>query len=416
MTVELGALAFQSVFTLLQALVYYALWHRQRRPYFATWAIAWTLYALRLQCIAAYIVSRREPWLFAHQAATGLAALCLLLAALQFSRGLPWRWRYAWLGVASLAWAAIAIFVIRSMVVAGITSVVLLSGVTLWTGRVFWQHRLRTHSRGASLLAVTFILWGLHHLDYPLLRPLGTGVLYGVFADVLFIMLAAVGTMFLVMGEGRQALEARTAQLEQLTRLLLTSQEDERRRIARELHDEAGQILTAVKIELDLDGRREASEMVGRALAQVRDLSNLLRPAALDNLGLLPALRALTEDFARRTRIEARFECPDLAPPVTPDAQVAIYRVLQEALTNVARHARARRVSVRLELGARNVRLAVEDDGVGFKGPVVPHLGLLGMHERVSALGGTLRVANAAGAGVRIEACIPVEAPAESAT
>jgi len=413
-TVELSALAFETVFTLLQALVYYALWLRQRRPYFATWAIAWALYALRLQCIAAYIVTRHEPWLFAHQAATGLTTLSLLLAALQFSRGLTWRWRYAWLGVASLAWAAIAIFAIRSMVVAGITAVVLLSGVTLWTGWVFWQHRVRTHSRGASLLTVTFTLWGLHHLDYPLLRPLGSGVLYGVFADVLFIALAAIGTMFLVLGEGRQALETRTTQLEQLTRLLLRSQEDERRRIARELHDEAGQVLTAVKIELDLDGRREASEMVGRALAQVRDLSNLLRPAELD-LGLLPALRALTEDFARRTRIEMRFECPDSTPPVSPDAQVAIYRVLQEALTNVARHARARSVRVRIEPEPRAIRLTVEDDGVGFPGPVVPHLGLLGMSERASALGGTLRVANVEGAGARIEACFPVEAQAESA-
>jgi len=413
-TVELSALAFETVFTLLQALVYYALWLRQRRPYFATWAIAWALYALRLQCIAAYIVTRHEPWLFAHQAATGLTTLSLLLAALQFSRGLTWRWRYAWLGVASLAWAAIAIFAIRSMVVAGITAVVLLSGVTLWTGWVFWQHRVRTHSRGASLLTVTFTLWGLHHLDYPLLRPLGSGVLYGVFADVLFIALAAIGTMFLVLGEGRQALETRTTQLEQLTRLLLRSQEDERRRIARELHDEAGQVLTAVKIELDLDGRREASEMVGRALAQVRDLSNLLRPAELD-LGLLPALRALTEDFARRTRIEMRFECPDSTPPVSPDAQVAIYRVLQEALTNVARHARARSVRVRIEPEPRAIRLAVEDDGVGFPGPVVPHLGLLGMSERASALGGTLRVANVEGAGARIEACFPADAQPESA-
>ena len=407
-TVELSALAFQSVFTLLQALVYYALWLRQRRPWFGTWAIAWALYALRLQCIAAYIVTRHEPWLFAHQAATGLTTLSLLLAALQFSRGLPWRWRYAWLGVAAVAWAAIAIFAIRSMVVAGITAVVLLSGVTLWTGWVFWQHRMRTHSRGASLLALTFTLWGLHHLDYPLLRPLGSGVLYGVFADVLFIMLASIGTLFLVLGEGRVALEARSAQLEQLTRLLLRSQEDERRRIARELHDEAGQVLTAVKIELDLDGRREASDMVGRALAQVRDLSNLLRPAALD-LGLLPALRALSEDFARRTRIETHFDGPETAPPVSPDAQVALYRVLQEALTNVARHARARNVGVRLEPGPRGMRLEIRDDGVGLPGAMVPHLGLLGMNERVSALGGTLRVTNADGAGVQVEACIPAQ-------
>jgi signal transduction histidine kinase len=416
LTVELSALAFQAIFTLLLALVYYALWRRQRRPYFATWAAAWALYALRLQFIGAYIVTRREPWLFAHQAATGLTALSLVFATLQFSRDLPWRRRYAWLATAAVAWAAIAIFGIRSMLVAGITAAVLLSGVTLWTGWVFWRHGLRTRSRGAALLAATFVLWGLHHLDYPLLRPLGTGVLYGVFADVLFITLAAIGILFLVLAEGRRALETRTGQLEQLTRLLLRSQEDERRRIARELHDEAGQVLTAVKIELDLDGRREASEMVGRALAQVRDISNLLRPAALDGLGLLPALRALTEDFARRTRIDVQFEGPDTAPVLEPEAQVAIYRVLQEALTNVARHAHARRVRARLESAAGRVLLTVEDDGVGFGGPLVPNLGLLGMSERVSALGGTLRVTGAGGAGVRVEACIPAESPANRAT
>jgi signal transduction histidine kinase len=82
----------------------------------------------------------------------------------------------------------------------------------------------------------------------------------------------------------------------------------------------------------------------------------------------------------------------------------------------VARHARARRVTVRFEPGERHVRLAIEDDGVGFPGPIVPHLGLLGMSERVSALGGTLSVANAAGAGVRVEACIPFEKTAESAS
>jgi signal transduction histidine kinase len=414
-TVELAALGFQAVFTLLQALVYYALWHRQRRPYFATWASAWALYAMRLGCIAAYIQTRGEPWLLAHQAGTGLTALLLLLAALQFSRGLAWRRRYAWLALAPIAWAAFAVYGIRSMMVAGVTSAVLLSSVTLWTGWVFWRHRARAQSRGPALLAATFTLWGLHHLDYPLLRAYGSGVLFGVFADVTFIMLAAIGTLFLVLGEGRRALEARNAQLEQLTRLLLRSQEDERRRIARELHDEAGQVLTAVKIELDLDGRRKASEMVARALAQVRDLSNLLRPAALDDLGLLPALRALADDFARRTRLEVRLDAPDAAPALAPEAEVALYRVLQEALTNVARHARARRVSVRLETGPQRFLLSIEDDGIGLPGPVVPHLGLLGMNERVSAIGGSLRVANADGAGVRVEASIPVAAPEEAA-
>ena len=245
--VELLALGFQACFTLLQALVYFGLWVRQRRPYFATWSLGWGLYAVRLVLIAAYIPSRHEGWLFAHEAVTWMSSLLLLFAALQFSRGLAWRPAYLWFGAASVVWAGIAIFGIHSMAVAGITSVVMLAGVTLWTGQVFWKHRKVAQSGGATLLAVTFTLWGLHRLDYPLLRPLGTGVLFGVFADVLLIATAGLGTMFLVLSEGRRALEVRTGQLEQLTRLLLRSQEDERRRIARELHDEAGQVLTAVR-------------------------------------------------------------------------------------------------------------------------------------------------------------------------
>jgi signal transduction histidine kinase len=411
-TVELVALAFQACFTLLQALVYFALWSRQHRPYFLAWAAAWTIYALRLSAIATFMSSRQEVWLFAHEAATWMSSLLLLFAALQFSRGLRWRWRYLWFAPLCVLWAAVAIFGIRSMEVAGITSVVMLSGVTLWTGWVFWRHRRLHRSGGATLLAVTFTLWGLHRLDYPLLRPLGNGVLYGVFVDVLLIATVALGTMFLVLGEGRRALQARSAQLEQLTRLLLRSQEDERRRIARELHDEAGQILTAVKIELDLDGRREASDMVGRALAQVRDLSNLLRPTVLDDLGLLPALRALTEDFGRRARIAAELSAPEVLPALAPEAQVAIYRVVQEALTNVARHAQARHARVGLQLESGRVRVRVEDDGHGLHGELTPHLGLLGMRERVTALGGSLTVEPAPGTGLRVEAVIPLEAAA----
>uniref|UniRef100_A0A832I0W2 histidine kinase n=1 Tax=Eiseniibacteriota bacterium TaxID=2212470 RepID=A0A832I0W2_UNCEI len=412
LTVELSALAFQNVFTLLLAFVYFSLWRRQRRAYFLTWALAWSFYALRLVCISAFLVLRHEVWLFLHQAVTGISAMLLLFAALQFSRGARWRPAYLWIGVLAVAWAAIAIFGIHSMAVAGITSSAILSGVTLWTGWVFWRHRSRAHARGGALLAVTFVLWGLHHLDYPILRPLGAGVLWGVFADILFIMSAAIGTMFLVLNEGRRALEARTQQLEQLTRLLLRAQEDERRRIARELHDEAGQVLTAVKIELDLEGRKDASEMVGRALDQVRNLSNLLRPTVLDDLGLSPALRRLVEDFARRTQIAATLEGDGALPALDPEVQVAIYRVVQEALTNVARHARARAAWVRLAAEGDRVRLTVEDDGLGLAGEPTPHLGMLGMRERVTELGGTFTVEGRPGAGVRIAATLPRRAAA----
>ncbi len=407
LTAELSALGFQAVVTGLLSLAYLVLWRQQRRPYFLTWAGAWALYAVRLGLIMTFLVTRADLWLFAHQAVTGLTALLLLWAALQFSRGTRWRARYWGLVALVFAWAYFAIGVIHNQIVAGTSAVVLLSGVTLWTGVVFWRHRARVQSNGATVLAWTFTLWGLHHLDYPLLRPLGTGVLYGVFADVIFTMTAALGTLFLVLSDGRRIIEARSAQLEQLAQLLLRAQEDERRRIARELHDEAGQLLTAVKIQLDLEGRGEAAQMVGRALTQVRDLSNLLRPSVLDTLGLIPALRELVEDFAGRTRTDARLECDQSVGPFPPEVEVVIYRVVQEGLTNVARHAQAHAVRVRLGREADQVRVTVQDDGRGIAGEPTPRLGLLGMRERVTALGGSLQVRAHPGAGFRLEVVLP---------
>jgi signal transduction histidine kinase len=406
-SVELSALGFQAVLTALLSLVYYGLWREQRRPYFASWSAAWAVYALRLCFISIFLVTRREVWLFAHQAATGFTTLLLLFAALEFARGVRWRRRHLWLALVAIAWSYFSIFVLKDMRLAGLSSAVMLSAVTLWTGSVFWRHGKNTPSSGTTVLAATFTLWGIHHLDYPLLRALGNGVLYGVFADTLFIVVTAIGTLFLVLSDGRRVLEERSTQLEQLTQQLLRAQEDERRRIARELHDSAGQVLTAVKIELDLEGRKDASEMVGQALAQVRNLSNLLRPTVLDDLGLLPALRGLVEDFSRRTRIEVRLETREPLGPFPPDMQVVLYRVVQEALTNVARHSSARRATVRLGAEHGAVRLAVEDDGRGIAGEPTPHLGLLGIRERVTALGGALAVHGSPGAGFRLEATLP---------
>jgi len=407
LTVELTALAFQAVTTALLSLVYIRLWERQRQPYFLTWGLAWSLYAIRLAAISAFIITRHEHWLFVHQAVTGASAAMLLFAAFQFSSGLRWSWRFLWVGVAAVAWAYVTVYVTHNRMVSGITASVMLSAVTLWTALVFWRYRARVPSGGALLLAWTFTLWGLHHLDYPLLRPLGTGVLLGVFIDIVLIVMATLGSMFLVLGQGRKTLEARSSQLEQLTRQLLRAQEDERRRISRELHDEAGQILTAVKIQLDLEGRTSAGEMVGRALAQVRDLSNLLRPSALDDLGLVPAVRGLVEDFARRTQIQVELDIDEGFRVVEPDQQVVVYRVIQEALTNVARHSGARRAMVRLRPAGAGVELHIEDNGRGFANEPTPHLGLLGMRERVAELGGTLNIAGVPGEGVHLSVSLP---------
>lgn len=405
--VECSALGFQSVVTSLLAIACYVLWQRQRGAHFLTWSAAWLLYVVRLGCMSTFLVRRDLVWLFLHQAATGISALLLLAAALQLSRGFVLRPIHALAVPLSVAWAWVTIYGMNSMLVAGVTATVLLSGVTIWTGVIFWRERHRMSTGAAQLLAGAFILWGLHHLDYPLLRGFGAAVLYGVFADVLFIFAIGLGLMFLVLGSERSRLAARTGELEQLTRLMLHVQEDERRRIARELHDEAGQLLTAVKIELELDGQANAGALVGRALAQVRDLSNLLRPSVLDDLGLVAALRALADDFSARAGIRIALDVEGATGRLPSDTEVVIYRVVQEALTNVVRHARATVARVRIASDGQIVQVVVDDDGTGAGG-ASPRLGWLGMRERVTAHGGRLDIGTAPDGGVRLDARIPV--------
>ncbi len=409
---ELVALAFQAVITLTLALVHLSLGRQRLGRFHATWAGAWSLYAVRLGLISCYLVWPYEAWLFAHQVATGCSALLLLWGTLQFARGLRWHRRYLLFPVAITAWAAFTVFRMHDMAAAGMTGAILLSVVTLWTAAVFFAHHRRTGSGGALVLAVTFAVWAVHHLDYPLWRSLGQGVLYGVFADVVLIVAAAVGILALVLGEGRRSLAVRTAQLEQLTRLLLHAQEDERRRIARELHDSVGQVLTAVKIELDLEGRAGASAMVAQALQQVRSVSRLLRPQALDDLGLEAALKAMVGDFEARTGVRATLALDHGAAAAATEMQVTVYRVIQEALTNVARHAEASRVTVTVALEQDGIALAVADDGRGAAEEPTPHLGLLGMRERVAEMGGRFTVRTSPSMGFRIEAWLPMGAKA----
>jgi two-component system sensor histidine kinase UhpB len=294
------------------------------------------------------------------------------------------------------------------MAVAGISATVLLSLVTIWTGLVFWRVPDRSASSAARVLGVVFILWGVHHLDYPILRSFGSAVLYGVLVDVVVLFAIGLGLLFFVLAGERHQLTARTAELEQLTRLMLRVQEDERRRLARELHDEAGQVLTAVKIELELEGKMESGALVGRALNQVRDLSNLLRPSALDDLGLMAALRALADDFSRRTHLAVTVSLERAGPPLSPDVEVVVYRVVQEALTNAAKHAQASTIRAVVSGDDRHVRIEVTDNGRGLSDTASPHLGWLGMRERVAALGGRLDIGAGDTGGVRLDAWIPL--------
>ena len=132
-----------------------------------------------------------------------------------------------------------------------------------------------------------------------------------------------------------------------------------------------------------------------------------LRPSMLDDLGLLPSLRSLVEDFGRRYRIEATLDAPASLPPLPAEGDVALYRIIQEALTNVARHASARAVRVGVTVTPEGIRLAVQDDGAGANEAPVPRLGLLGIRERVVALGGKLALTTGEGTGFCLEATIP---------
>ena len=412
LAINLSALGFQTVVTLLLAFVHAMLWLQNRARYHGAWALAWLFYAARLVMISIYLVDRDGRWLFAHQAVTGLTALALLWAARLFSG--DWRWRsgYAVFPVLVIVWAWFSVLAMRSMAIAGASSAVLMSAVTLWTGVVYWRMWRTRQTPGARVLAWTFWLWGIHHLDYPILRNLGTSIVYGVYVDVLFIVVAALGALSMVAAESRRQLATRTQQLEELTHLVLRAQEEERRRLARELHDEAGQALTAVKIELDLAGQKSASALVGRVLDQIRNVSNLLRPSALDDLGLEPALTSLVRDFERRTGIGVELALELAGRTCSPEVEVTIYRIVQEALTNVARHSGAQRVTVRARYGSEGVGVVIEDDGRGAAENPTPHMGLLGMRERVAELGGSFRVVTRPSAGFRVEVSLPQGAAA----
>lgn len=199
--------------------------------------------------------------------------------------------------------------------------------------------------------------------------------------------------------------------------------EEERRRIARELHDELGQLLTGLKLDLDwLQGQRGLPSTVQAKLAAmtgttdatvsaVRRIAANLRPALLDDLGLAAACEWLVEDFAKRTGMRAAIEIPEDLPEPVEQVANAAFRILQEALTNIARHARASSVRVRLEGRQHELHLCVEDDGQGLAGGR-GRLGLLGMRERAELLGGRCEVRSRTDGGTFLCAHLPVRAPA----
>jgi two-component system sensor histidine kinase UhpB len=211
-----------------------------------------------------------------------------------------------------------------------------------------------------------------------------------------------------------QMLDRLEAERRESGRRALRAQEAERSRIARGLHDEVGQVLTGVLLQLEGEGRNEVTKAaVRQALEEVRRIARELRPDMLEHLGLVSALTELSRKFADQSgiRVERRF-AQDL-PPLSEEAELAVYRVAQESLTNVARHAHASLVELALEPGAGSVVLRVVDDGRGLVDTAVlnGHGGLRGMRERAVLVGGALAVKHAREGGVEVRLEVPAGKP-----
>jgi two-component system, NarL family, sensor histidine kinase UhpB len=197
-------------------------------------------------------------------------------------------------------------------------------------------------------------------------------------------------------------------------RRVLAAQEAERVGIARDLHDEVGQVLTGVLLHLDsIAGTDEAKRAVRGALDEVRRISRELRPEMLEHLGLVSALTELSTSFERASgvRVERRFE--STLPPLPAETELAVYRVAQESLTNVARHARAGHVTIGLESGPGRIVLRVVDDGCGFDGAPDENGGLRSMRERSLLVGGALAIKPGLRGGVEVRLEVPAAAVAE---
>lgn len=621
---ELAAILLQGVVTTGVAALCAHLYARYRRPWFGWFAVAWGVYVARLLCILSFLLSGERVWLYWHQVTTGWTALVLLWASLVFLRQPKARPSYLLVALFPPLWSYVAIYQLDSFLSAALPAVLFLSGATAWTGWVFWRHHRVVGSPGARLLAIAFLLWGLHHLDYPFLRAQGAWTPWGYYLDIAMVLLVASGLVLLVLddlgrgvralstlsgdlqrrtndtdpldvllsrplalpgvrgsamylfeppprdeagarlgsageasaspidildrvleaartralsaatlagsdgtpprgrfvrgtgvctdwaeqmplpavrdalsrmritrrpqvvastdqqpfiaalpvGSGTQLVGAlimagdvrnpftaldddfllalgqqvgaaldqwsldrqlatRTRALERLSSRMLKQHEEERRRLSRELHDETAQVFSAVKMQLEaLRGSLvpEAKPRLDRLLvlvdtgiASIREVTSALRPTLLDDLGLRPALNSLVTEFTERTGVQVRFVAPPSLPTLEGEADLAIFRALQEALSNVLRHADASMVEVELQVADGELRLRVRDNGRGFAmapgGRLLDtdqRMGLTGMRERLHTAGGALQISNR-DPGAELLIRVPIPARPESA-
>jgi PAS domain S-box-containing protein len=280
--------------------------------------------------------------------------------------------------------------------------------------------------RVATLMADRIEKTGLSSFEYRILRP--DGSIHWIRSRS-FPIRDSEGQAYRLAGIAEDITERKGAEtaLRDFSRRLLAAQESERMNIARELHDEIGQVLTAVRINLQRLERssetRETRHHVGEglrvideALNRVRDLSFELRPSLLDDLGLAAATRWYVNRYAQRAGVKAKvqidFDSFQLRP--SREVETACFRILQEALTNVARHANAKNITVVLRTLDAQLFLSVKDDGVGMEKSIVgnkPTLGLRGMEERALAVYGKLEILSTLSQGTEVRVSFPISQP-----
>jgi len=283
--------------------------------------------------------------------------------------------------------------------------------------------------------AIIFIS-AVHLTDVDQLRGYQRGAVDYISVPIIPELLRAKVSTFIDLHRKSQQLEVLNIELRRLSMSLITTQDEERRRIARELHDGLGQELTAAKIMLQeilqqedsdknteesLASVRDVSDMIDGMLQQVRNISYLLHPPLLDEIGLRSALGWFLDGLSKRGGIQTSLETqPADFPRLAPEVETALFRIIQEALTNVFRHARARKVWVTLAEKKKEIAVSVRDDGVG----VLEHsaqfrsgnsgVGIASMRQRAKELGGEVRIRNAS-PGTIVELVIPIP-PAHSST
>lgn len=282
---------------------------------------------------------------------------------------------------------------------------------------------IRQHPRFEKT-AIIFIS-AVHLSDLDRIRGYERGAVDYIAVPIIPEILRAKVSVFAELHRKARQLERLNGDLRQLSNALLTAQDQERRRIARQLHDGLGQDITAARIMLgalsqpkqtEEDRARAVSEacsLVDRAIQQIRTMSHILHPPMLDEVGLVSALRWYLDGFTKRSGIQADLEVrPEEFPRLAFEVETAVFRIIQEALTNVFRHSEADKVALLVEKRGGDVVVTVRDNGKGVQQqvselqPSACGVGIIGMKQRVQELGGSLNLENA-NPGVVLEATIP---------